>query len=518
MPLFSRGEAPLRIVLDGQHAMRAILNGVIVWDGTRPALIPVTRMRVTPVTFRAPQVRADANPATVPTLANVAAAMRAPSLVNGSAVVQAPRMQAGVALRAPTLLTDAEIDVLPADISLVMFPAEASQNFDGNVLAPVMAVDAAMLAPEVLTGFAVVAPAMQVSADMGTPIVTVTSTGMVPAVKMSGSVLMPNPVIHAGVNVSAVKATASALMPVPVIFAQKNVNVSAVPMSASVAMPAPTASGSVNPQGMQRGTSALTVPQSTYTKLTPMQAKSGYESTLSSDGLVMPGTVAVALAARITWNLGSATERRLRIVKNGSTVLGEVITSSTHTVQDVTVPGVVLSGGDVLTLEAYASASTTSARTVSADAGVTYLTATPLPVSGGMSKNSTAQNGTVSTWTKVIGWDVRSGYPTTTITSDSLEVAAGAAGTVNVAAQVKYAYEYGTHQCRVKKNGTVVLTSATNNYPSVGSGNTSGAVAVSGSVSVAAGDLLTLEFYTDTGFSGADGITTGVNTYLTYSV
>jgi len=282
----------------------------------------------------------------------------------------------------------------------------------------------------------------------------------------------------------------------------------------SVVIPPKATTVVVNPQGMERTTGALTLAQNTYTKLTPMQAKASFASTLSSDGLVMPGAIATtALSAQVTWNSSSASERRLRIVKNGSTVLGETIVSSTHSVITVSVPGIALAASDVLTLEGYATLATSSARALDTAAGVTYLTATPVNA-GGMDKNATTQNGTLSTWTKVIGWNVRSGY-SSTISSDSLVV--GATGTVNIAAQVDYNYEYGTHQCRVKNNGTVILTSAQNNYPSVGSGNTSGAVAVTGSVSVTAGDLLTLEFYTDTSFSGADGITTGVTTYLTYT-
>ncbi|BAH52307.1 hypothetical protein [Rhodococcus opacus] len=376
MPLFNRGQAPLRMVLGGQQVLRVILDGVVVWDGTRPALVQLARLRAT-VAFPAPVVRADAVPDTVPVLSTIGAAMPAPSGVVGSAVVQAPRMQTTVALPTPGLITDTEVDVLPAEISVVMLTATASENFDGVVSAPPMTVAAAMPVPVVATGFFVAAVSMSVSAAMGTPIVTVSSTGMVPAVSMLASVSMPAPAVTAGVNVAAVKQMVNALMPVPVIFAQRNVNIAAVKMSGSAAMNAPVVSGSMNPQGMQRTTAALTLAQNTYTKITPMQAKSGYESTITSDGLVMPGGGVCNLFARITWNLNSASERRIRIVKNGSTVLGETISSGTHTTLDVTVNNVTLTASDVLTVEGYSTASTSSGRVLDTAAGVTYLTVTP---------------------------------------------------------------------------------------------------------------------------------------------
>jgi hypothetical protein len=125
----------------------------------------------------------------------------------------------------------------------------------------------------------------------------------------------------------------------------------------------------MNPQGMQRTTAALQLTTaSTYQKLTPMQAKSGYESTLSSDGLVMPGGGVVNLAARLEWNSGSASDRRVRIMKNGSTVLGETVSSGTHTFLTLSVNSVSLVSSDVLTLEGF-SAGTASTRS---------LTVTPL--------------------------------------------------------------------------------------------------------------------------------------------
>lgn len=376
MPLFNRGVAPLGMVLNGEQAMRVILDGVVVWDGTRPALVQAVRLRST-VAFPAPQVRAEAVPDTAPMLSVISVGMLAPSGVVGSSVVQAPRMQTVVSLPAPGLLADSEVEVLPAEISVVMMPAEASENFDGVVLAPPMTGSVAMSVPVVATGFFVAGVKMSVTVDMGTPIVTVSSTGTVPAVPMSATVAALAPAVITGVNVAAVKQMVNALMPVPVIFAQRNVNISAVKMSGSAAMPVPVVSGSMNPQGMQRTTAALTLAQNTYTKITPMQAKSGYESTISSDGLVMPGGGVCNLFARITWNLNSATERRTRIVKNGSTVLGEAISSGTHTTLDLSLSNVTLTASDVLTVEGYSTSSTSSGRVLDTAAGVTYLTVTP---------------------------------------------------------------------------------------------------------------------------------------------
>ena len=374
MPLFNRGQAPLAMFLDGP-VLRVIFDGEIVWDGTRPALVQLTRLRAT-VTFPNPAVSAQAVPAAAPLLTEIDAAMLAPS-VRGSSVVSPPPMLVSVAGGAPGLITDAEVEVFGAAVSVVMMEPSASENFDGVVSAPPIEVSAVMPTPAVLTGFFVAAVPMSVSAAMGTPVVTVTSTGQVPAVVMLASVLAPAPAVVTGANVAAVKQQVNAMLPVPVIFAQRNVNITAVKMTGSAAMVAPVVSGSMNPQGMQRTTATLQLTTaSTYQKLTPMQAKSGFESTLSSDGLVMPGGGVCDLAARVTWNSSSSAERRLRIMKNGATQLGEVISTGTHSVINVTVDDVTLSSGDVLTLEGWSSG-TASARSLDTTTAVTYLTVTP---------------------------------------------------------------------------------------------------------------------------------------------
>lgn len=360
--------------LDGP-VLRVIFDGEIVWDGTRPALVQLTRLRAT-VTFPNPAVSAQAVPAAAPLLTEIDAAMLAPS-VRGSSVVSPPPMLVSVAGGAPGLITDAEVEVFGAAVSVVMMEPSASENFDGVVSAPPIEVSAVMPTPAVLTGFFVAAVPMSVSAAMGTPVVTVTSTGQVPAVVMLASVLAPAPAVVTGANVAAVKQQVNAMLPVPVIFAQRNVNITAVKMTGSAAMVAPVVSGSMNPQGMQRTTATLQLTTaSTYQKLTPMQAKSGFESTLSSDGLVMPGGGVCDLAARVTWNSSSSAERRLRIMKNGATQLGEVISTGTHSVINVTVDDVTLSSGDVLTLEGWSSG-TASARSLDTTTAVTYLTVTP---------------------------------------------------------------------------------------------------------------------------------------------
>ncbi|OOL31845.1 hypothetical protein GQ85_10945, partial [Rhodococcus rhodochrous] len=62
MGLFSRGEAPVGLILDGQPALRAYLGAVLVWDGTRSAFVSVLRMTGS-WAAPAPVARADSSPA-----------------------------------------------------------------------------------------------------------------------------------------------------------------------------------------------------------------------------------------------------------------------------------------------------------------------------------------------------------------------------------------------------------------------------------------------------------------------
>ncbi|MFC9769780.1 hypothetical protein [Rhodococcus jostii] len=217
-------------------------------------------------------------------------------------------------------------------------------------------------------------PTIVVSGDMPTPVVTVTGSGTVDAAVAAVSAQAGTPTLTATGQVTALVATgsASANTPTP----SSGITVTGVAATGTASGHAPIVSGGMNSQGMQRTTASQTITQSTYTKLTPMQAKSGYESTIVSDGLVMPGGGVCNLAAQVTWNSSSVSERRLRIVKNGSTVLGETIVSSTHSVITVSVSSVTLVSTDVLALEGYAVSGTSSARALETTAAVTYLTVT----------------------------------------------------------------------------------------------------------------------------------------------
>ena len=205
----------------------------------------------------------------------------------------------------------------------------------------------------------------------------------------------------------------------------------------------------------------------------------------------------------------------------GSALVGMVATTASAMAVDPAV-----SASSPIAVPAATASAAARAPGLSLGGGVTVpvatgTTAAPAPVVTtasypmGADKNSTAQNGTVGSWTQVNGFTVRSGFPNTVISSNALAPNGG--GTFTFTANIRYGYEYGIHQARIKKLSGGVATYYTgnqNNYPSVGSGNTTRNVAVSASVSVAAGDLLSLEFFTDTSFSGAHNISTGSVTYL----
>ncbi|MFC9769114.1 hypothetical protein [Rhodococcus jostii] len=371
MGLFNRAEAITGMVLDDQPAIHAYHSEMLVWDGTRQAFVSVTRTVAT-TTARTPVVTADSVPDTAPAR-EVNAAVLTPVL-SATAIADPEVVEITALCVVPVVSADSLILAEVITCATQALPAEAAEANDGNVSAVPAVVDAQAVSPAVDSSVTTLPPTIVASADVPTPVVTVTGSGTVDAVVAAVSAQAGTPTLSAAGRVTALVATGSASAGTPVLGG--GATITAVTATGTASGHAPIVSGGMNSQGMQRTTAALTIAQSTYTKLTPMQAKSGYESTIVSDGLVMPGGGVCNLAAQVTWNSSSASERRLRIVKNGSTVLGETVSSGTHSVITVSVSSVTLVSSDVLTLEGYAVSGTSSARALETTAAVTYLTVT----------------------------------------------------------------------------------------------------------------------------------------------
>jgi hypothetical protein len=121
----------------------------------------------------------------------------------------------------------------------------------------------------------------------------------------------------------------------------------------------------------------------------------------------------------------------------------------------------------------------------------------------GMDKSG-QQTIAVSTWVKLLTFTVRSGYPSTVITTSDLVM--DVTGTGNIRFRGSYTVIGGTQQFRVVKNGVTVLGSAAN----------STVTTTISAQTVAAGDTLELQAFTSASF--ANTVDTGSTlTFLEYN-
>lgn len=140
--------------------------------------------------------------------------------------------------------------------------------------------------------------------------------------------------------------------------------------------------------------------------------------------------------------------------------------------------------GVTTTAHAVLDAAASSAGSASAE--LTAVTLKP----AGILKSGTQSLTSSNAWHQVTGWVVDSTYPDTALSSNAIVVDGG--GDAVLSAAVAWSNANGNRQCRIKVNGTVVVTStATTGTPTIADFETA----------LAPGDLVTLEAYTTTGFS-----------------
>lgn len=121
-------------------------------------------------------------------------------------------------------------------------------------------------------------------------------------------------------------------------------------------------------------------------------------------------------------------------------------------------------------------------------------------VSMGMDKSGSHTTGQNS-WVKLTGFVVRSGYPSTVISDNTLVLSESGVG--NIAFTVSVQLTGDTQQARVVRNGSEVLGSVVNQ----------GVVGTVPGVTVSAGDTLELQFYTNSAFTQRRTVNGG---YLTF--
>ncbi|WP_167328773.1 hypothetical protein [Rhodococcoides fascians] len=119
----------------------------------------------------------------------------------------------------------------------------------------------------------------------------------------------------------------------------------------------------------------------------------------------------------------------------------------------------------------------------------------------GMNKSG-GQSIASGSWTLVTNWVARSGYPDTVITSNGLEIPAGA--TVTLTGQTQHGTSSTGNACRIIADGTVLATS-------VSSSTSTPSVSVTYTASVTS--LVQLQVFAN-GLTATRSISSGVNTYL----
>ncbi|WP_143547106.1 hypothetical protein [Rhodococcus sp. 05-2255-1e] len=122
-------------------------------------------------------------------------------------------------------------------------------------------------------------------------------------------------------------------------------------------------------------------------------------------------------------------------------------------------------------------------------------------VAMGINKNG-GQSISSGTWTLVTNWVARSGYPDTVITSNGLEIPAGA--TVTLTGQTQHGGSSTGNACRIIADGTVLATS-------VSSSTSTPSVSVTYTPTVTS--LVQLQVFAN-GLTATRAISSGANTYL----
>lgn len=119
----------------------------------------------------------------------------------------------------------------------------------------------------------------------------------------------------------------------------------------------------------------------------------------------------------------------------------------------------------------------------------------------GMNKNG-GQSISSGSWNLLTNWVARSGYPDTIITSNGLEIPAGA--TVTLTGQTQHGTSSSGNACRIVAGGTVLATSVSSN-------TSTPSVSVSYTPTVTT--VVQLEVFAN-GLTATRNISAGANTYL----
>lgn len=213
MSIFARGTAPKLLRLGTEHVLRAMLDGVAIWDGTVPAQVSVPRALAS-ASAPVPVVSSTPNAIVAPAAA-AAAAGPAPSVTNSSSVTLVVATASAGATAVPAVSADAGVLAVAATSSASAIPILS----DANVSVPTASASAAAPVPGVETtgSTIVVPPAAAAMADAPVPMVSASMSVAAPTATASAAAAAP--VVSGGASVTAPAASASADAAAPAVAA-----------------------------------------------------------------------------------------------------------------------------------------------------------------------------------------------------------------------------------------------------------------------------------------------------------
>ncbi|MGW6121521.1 hypothetical protein ACWFRF_20940 [Nocardia sp. NPDC055165] len=207
MSIFARGTAPKLLRLGVEHVLRAMLDGVAIWDGTVPAQVQVPRALASAA-------------AVVPVVSSTPGAIAPPpAAASAAALAPTPSNSSSIVATVATATTDAPVSAVSAD-AVVFAPAATSSATavpilsDANVSVPTAIATVEALVPGIETtgSTIVVPPPAMATADAPVPIVSASKSVTAPIATASAAASAGTG-ISIGLPVPAATASAAAVVP-----------------------------------------------------------------------------------------------------------------------------------------------------------------------------------------------------------------------------------------------------------------------------------------------------------------
>ncbi|MEZ5152142.1 hypothetical protein [Rhodococcus zopfii] len=546
----------------------------LVWDGTVPAMIDAPVL-TSSLVLPTPTVRAGATIAAPLLLAGVQVPTPVPGggggvdapVLGATVVLLAPTVQAGATINAPVLSSAVEllapgvgVDVAgtvnapPMTVMVELLPPQV--QVPATVEAPVLTLATALNVPEFHAGAAIAAPVLQVATGLLAPTVGAGATVAAPALGVTAQLLAPE--VRAGATIAAPVLEIAATMPAPVVAAVEpgvdyadNFNRSDGVLGSNWTYRNGTSYPRVSGNQVAVGGTSDGYYECTWVNpcltseqyaecdiMTAGSRSSGIMLRYSTSGvgaiLTWIGTK-LAIFTTTGWQgaggvnqtgdieAGTLTGKRLRFTAIGNVYTGYV--DGVKAIEWIDSGAVVPTTGRLGGLALQRANFNNSGQLDNWAFGDLDLTPTPgyveapvlttavellaptvtteVPAWSPMGMDKSGTQSCPTSYVAVNGWTPRSGYPGTSIVSNALV----ADGPATVTVYGKITISGGTLPAvafRIKRNGVVIYTSAK-------SGSTqSGSV----SVTLAAGDILTMEAEAST-YASTPTIQAGAtNTYL----